>query len=173
MISMYKWFEVKKLKREGAGIKSIAKKLKISKNTVKKYLKSGMPPVFNKPERKSGLNIFKTEIDDMLKNEFIGTRIHEELKKLGYAGSLSSVHRFLQHESKTKDINSKRTSRFETDPGMQMQYDWAEWYLPVGNKRIKIYVHGLVLGFSRKKYYTYSLSIWTCYNLIDTRLRVL
>lgn len=25
-----------------------------------------MPPVFNKPERKSGLNIFKTEIDDML-----------------------------------------------------------------------------------------------------------
>ena len=36
-----------------------------------------------------------------------------------------------------------------------------KWYLPVGNKKIKIYVHGLILGFSRKKYYTYSLSITT------------
>ena len=156
---MFKWKEVKRLKAEGFGIKVIAKKLKLSKNTVKKYLKSNMPPVFNKPARQSGLIAFKTEIEDMLKNEFIGTRIYNELKKLGYEGSLSSVHRFLQHERKTKEINLKRTSRFETEPGKQMQYDWAEWYLPVGNKKIKIYVHGLVLGFSRKKYYAYSLSI--------------
>lgn len=158
---MFKWKEVKRLKSEGFGIKIIARKLKISKNTVKKYLKSSTPPVFNKPVRQSGVVIFKTEVEAMLKNQFIGTRIYEELKKLGYTGSLSSVHRFLQHEKKTKEINSKRTSRFETEPGKQMQYDWAEWYLPVGNKKIKIYVHGLVLGFSRKKYYTYSLSIST------------
>ena len=158
---MYKWVEVKRLKAEGLGIKSIARKLKISRNTVKKYLKSATPPIFNKPERQSGLIVFKTEIEDMHKNEFIGTRIYEELKKLGYAGSLSSVHRFLQHERKTKEINSKRTSRFETKQGVQMQYDWSEWHLPVGTKKIKIYVHGIVLGFSRKKYYTYSLSIYT------------
>ena len=158
---MFKWKEVKRLKAEGFGIKVIARKLKISKNTVKKYLRSSMPPVFNKPARQSILIVFKTEIENMLKNEFIGTRIHNELKKLGYDGSLSSVHRFIQYANKTKEINSKRTSRFETEPGKQMQYDWAEWYLPVGNKKIKIYVHGIVLGFSRKKYYTYSLSIST------------
>ena len=43
-----------------------------------------MPPVFNKPARQSGLIAFKTEIENMLKNEFIGTRIYNELKKLGY-----------------------------------------------------------------------------------------
>ena len=122
---MYKWQEVKRLKNEGFGIKVIARKLKISKNTVKKYLKSSMPPVFNKPNRQSILIVFKTEIEHMLKNEFIGTRIYNELKKLGYDGSLSSVHRFLKHLGKTKEINLKQTSRFETEPGKQMQYDWA------------------------------------------------
>ena len=40
---MYKWALVKKLKMEGLGIKLIARKLKLSKNTVKKYLKSSIP----------------------------------------------------------------------------------------------------------------------------------
>ena len=158
---MYKWALVKKLKMEGLGIKLIARKLKLSKNTVKKYLKSSIPPVFNKPNRQSGLEEFRTEIENMLSNKFIGTRIYEEVKKLGYQGSLSSVHRFLKSINKTKEIDSKRTSRFETKPGEQMQYDWSEWILPVGNKKIKVYVHGIVLGYSRKKYYTYSLSITT------------
>jgi transposase len=158
---MYKWTEVKKLKAKGLGIKRIARELNLSKNTVKKYLKSSLPPVFKKTQKQSSLEEFRTEIENMFQNKFIGTRIYEELKKLGYEGSLSSVHRFIQSMRKTKEINTKRTTRFETKPGEQMQYDWSEWLLPVGNKKIKIYVHGLVLGFSRKKYYTYSLSIST------------
>lgn len=35
---MYKWQQIKVLRSKGIGIKSIARKLKISKNTVKKYL---------------------------------------------------------------------------------------------------------------------------------------
>ena len=52
MISVFKWKEVKRLKAEGFGIKVIARKLKLSKNTVKKYLKSNIPPVFNSGGKK-------------------------------------------------------------------------------------------------------------------------
>lgn len=132
---MYKWTEVKKLKAKGLGIKRIARELNLSKNTVKKYLKSSLPPVFKKTQKQSSLEEFRTEIENMFQNKFIGTRIYEELKKLGYEGSLSSVHRFIQSMRKTKEINTKRTTRFETKPGEQMQYDWSEWLLPVGNKK--------------------------------------
>ena len=141
---MYKWALVKKLKPQGLGIKSIARKIKLSKNTVNKYLKYSLPSVFNKPERQNGLEEFRTEIENMHQNKFIGTRIYEEVKKLGYQGSLSSVHRFLKSMNKTKEIDSKRTSRFETKRGEQMQYDWSQWLLPIGNKKIKVYVHGIV-----------------------------
>ena len=40
-----------------------------------------------------------------------------------------------------------------------MQYDWKEWFLPVDGERIKIYLHEVILSYSRKKYYMWSLSI--------------
>ena len=42
-----------------------------------------------------------------------------------------------------------------------MQYDWKEWMLPVAGKKIKIYVHEVILSCSRKKYYQFTLSITT------------
>jgi len=41
-----------------------------------------------------------------------------------------------------------------------MQYDLEGWNL-ISEKETKIYFHELILSFSRKKYYTYSLSIKT------------
>lgn len=37
---MYEWRQIKALKAEGVSIKKIARKLKLSKNTVRKYLRS-------------------------------------------------------------------------------------------------------------------------------------
>ncbi len=156
---MYKWYEVKRLKSLGIGIKTIARKLKISKNTVKKYLKDPNPPILNKREYVKSLDEYEINIKDMIENEYIGTRIYEELKNIGFSGSLSTVHRYINSIKETAKINKKMTTRFETDPGEQMQYDWTVWFLPAAGKKIRIYVHELVLSFSRKKYYTYSLSI--------------
>jgi len=43
---MYRWQQVKVLRAEGVSIKKIAKTLKISKNTVRKYLRDPNPPNF-------------------------------------------------------------------------------------------------------------------------------
>lgn len=86
---------------------------------------------------------------------------HKELVQKGYNGSLSSVHRYLR-ELKENDKTAKlATTRVETGPGEQMQYDWKEWLLPVDGKLIKIYIHEVVLSCSRMKYYAFSLSITT------------
>ena len=108
----------------------------------------------------SHVNPFKEEVGVMIKNEFIGTRIFNELLALGFKGSLSSVHRYLKKHRPSVN-REKMSSRFETEAGKQMQYDWKEWALDIGGAPTKIYVHSLILSFSRKKFYVASLNITT------------
>lgn len=162
MITMETWNKVREYRLiRKYSIKKIARKLNISKNTVKKYLKSNEPPIFKPREYSSKLDNFKNEIEEMLRKDFIGTRIYSELKLLGFDGSLSSVHKYISKYKKEKKLNKKITTRFETSPGEQMQYDWKVWHLPVNGKCCKIYIHELILSYSRKKFYTFSLTITT------------
>jgi len=50
MITMYKWQQIKALRGKGMGIKSIAKRLNVSRNTVRKYLRGSGPPHFKARE---------------------------------------------------------------------------------------------------------------------------
>lgn len=156
---MYKWQQVKALKAQGASIKKIARKLKLSKNTVKKYLRSPEPPQFKPREYEKLLDPYADQITTMLEKHFIGTRIFNELLRIGYTGSLASVHRYISDIKETEEIKAKVTTRVETAPGKQMQYDWKEWDLPIEGKLLKVYLHEVVLSYSRKKYYASSLSI--------------
>ncbi len=156
---MYMWQQVIALRAQGFHVKQIARKLKISKNTVKKYLRSSDPPRFQARDYTKKSDPYMDDIKRMIKDKFIGTRIHEELTALGFTGSLSTVERMIHAIKKEKERSDRITTRVETPPGRQMQYDWKEWELPVSGKAIMIYVHEVILGFSRKKYYTFSLSI--------------
>jgi transposase len=159
VISMYKWHQVKLLKAKGTSIKEITRQLKLSKNTVKKYLRSSHPPQFKVRQKKKILDSFESEVKEMLSKGFIGTRIYNELIKQGYSGSLPTVHRQIAMMKKQEKIAAKVTTRVETAPGQQMQYDWKEWTLPMGEKKVKIYIHQVILSYSRMKYYAYSLTI--------------
>ncbi len=161
MISMYNWQQVKALRAKGVSIKKISKKLKISKNTVRKYLRSSEPPRFKARPYEKILNEYEDKVQEMLKMRYIGTRIFSELSKIGYTGSLATVHRYLREVKMQDEISERVTTRIETAPGKQMQYDWTEWQLLVDGKALRVYIHEVVLSYSRKKYYTYSLSITT------------
>jgi len=158
---MYKWQQIKVLKVQGMGVKRIAKKLGISKNTVRKYLRSTDPPEAKVREYEKMLDSYEGNIKEMLSKGYIGTRIFAELRKMGYEGSLSTVHQYIREVKREDEIRGKVTTRVETPPGKQMQYDWTEWDLPVGGRKVRIYLHEVVLSYSRKKYYTYSLSVTT------------
>lgn len=156
---MYKWQQIKTLRTKGESIKGIARRLNLSRNTVRKYLRSSLPPAFTRRTYEKMLDDYEDKIADMLAKGYIGTRIYNELEKIGYTGSLSSVHRYLARIRIEEKIKNKMTTRVETAPGRQMQYDWKEWMLPVGGKPVKLYIHEVVLSYSRRKWYTYSVSI--------------
>jgi transposase len=158
---MYKWQRIKALHAQGVGIKQIARTIGVSRNTVRKYLKEANPPQFKAREYVKELDRYQEEIKAMLAKGYIGPRIYKELVEKGYQGSLASVHRYLR-SIKAEDKAAKlATTRVETGPGWQMQYDWKVWTLPVDGKPVKIYFHEVILSFSRMKFYTFSLSITT------------
>ncbi len=156
---MYKWQQVKALKTQGVSIKKIARKMKLSKNTVRKYLRSSEPPCFKARQYERLLDQYEDTVKGMLEKHYVGTRIYNELLKIGYKGSLPSVHRYIAGIKEAEEIKALATTRVETEPGKQMQYDWKEWHLPVDGKAVKIYIHEVFLSFSREKYYVSSLSI--------------
>lgn len=158
---MYKWQRIKALHTQGVSIRKIAQTLGVSRNTIRKYLKGDSPPQFKAREYEKQLDQYREEIQPMLAKGYIGTRIHKELVQKGYQGSLSSVHRFLRALKEDDKAVKSATTRVETGPGRQMQYDWEEWLLPVGGKPVSIYIHEVVLSCSRMKFYTFSLSITT------------
>lgn len=141
-------------------IKAMARKFRVSKNTIRKYIRAEGAPEMKARIYGSQVNPFKSEVASMIKKGFIGTRIYNELKGLGFEGSLSSVHRYLK-KVRPQVEPTKMSSRFETGAGQQMQYDWKEWVLPIGNTSTKIYIHSLILSFSRMKFYVASLNITT------------
>ncbi|AKX96044.1 IS21 family transposase [Neomoorella thermoacetica] len=158
---MYKWQRIKALHAQGVGIRQIARDVGVSRNTVRKYLKEAGPPQFKAREYTKELDKFLEEIKVMLAKGYIGTRIYKELKDKGYQGSLASVHRYLRAIKEDDRTAKLATTRVETGPGKQMQYDWKVWTLPVDGKLVKIYLHEVVLSYSRMKFYTFSLSITT------------
>lgn len=159
MVSMYKWHQIRIMRERGKGIKTIAKALRVSRNTVRKYLRSAEPPEFKAREYKKKVDNFRGQIQEMLRQGYIGTRIYEELLRMGYEGSLSSVHKYLHGCKRGEVVRELSTTRVETSPGQQMQYDWKEWRLPVGEGLVKIYLHEVVLSYSRQKHYSFSLTI--------------
>ena len=105
MISMYKWQKIKAMSVQGKGIKTIARELKMSKNTVRKYLKDTTVPIFHPRTYHHLLDEYQTLIASFVEKHFIGTRIDTELKKLGYTGSLfhrSPLSRYPQKRAKAE-----------------------------------------------------------------------
>ena len=157
------WHTVKNMYNKGVPIKQIARELKMSKNTVKSLIKKEEEPKYTRKIRLSKVNEYKDDIRKWyLEKEysFNGTRIYNELLKLGYNGGINPVYRFLETLNDERIMISKRASqRFETPPGDQAQFDWGEYEVYIGLKRTKIYCFTMVLSYSRKKAAVCSLSV--------------
>ena len=50
------------------------------------------------------------------------------------------------------------TERFETPTGQQAQFDWSPHTIELGGELMRVIVFGMVLGDSRRKHYTASLT---------------
>lgn len=138
------------LHQRGLSQRRIARRLGISRETVKKYIED---PEFSGREsisRKKKLDPFEDQISNWLKEDaYSATWIYDHLNKIGFEGSYEIVKR------KVKALKDTRMRiayiRFETEPGRQAQVDFGEFQVALPDGRIKkSYLFSMILGYSRK-----------------------
>ena len=138
------------LYQQGYSKRAIAKKLGMSINTVRKYIKSGKEPEYSsrspKPHK---LEPYKSYIQNRLKEAaphwIPATVLFREIKLQGYTGGSSRLRTYMHT---LKPTVNEPIIRFETPPGQQMQVDWAEFRR--GKNRLSAFI--ATLGYSRACY---------------------
>jgi transposase len=127
------------LHRSGLNQRAIARKLGLSRNTVKKYIE-GPEKGFAGPEkhnRQSILDPYRGMIKVWLDEDeyYTGTWIYDRLVNQGYTGSYETVKREVGKMKKQRQKIAYM--RFETNPGHQAQVDFGEFQvrLPHGTSR--------------------------------------
>lgn len=143
------------LHRSGVKQRQIAKRLGISRNTVKKYIEKP-DIILSRPvhfERKSLLDPYKANIDAWLEEDdgYTAVRIFERMKTMGFTGSYEIVKRRVSVLK--KDRQKVAYVRFETEPGYQAQVDFGEFQIEQADGSVKkLYLFSMILGYSRKIY---------------------
>jgi transposase len=94
--------------------------------TVKRYLESGVQPVYRRRRMPSVLDACKPLIDQWLAEQWrlVATRIHPDLvRDYGFEGGYNTVRRYVERARPRPEPRS--LERFETAPGHPAQVDWS------------------------------------------------
>jgi len=141
--------EIRILHRQGKGIRSIARELSISRETVRKYVRSpGLEPSYGpRAKRPSKLDPFKSfirqRLSDSAPRRLPATVLLRELRERGYDGGISILKGWLAEQRPA--VAQPAVKRFETEPAHQAQIDWTT--IRRGKDRLSAFV--ATLGYSR------------------------
>lgn len=162
MIGVDLVMDILHLRKQGLSIRAIAKQAGVSRNTVRKVLR-GQHTLARKPApRCSKLDPFKEYLTRRRAElPLSAVRLLEEIRPMGYKGSVVTLRRFLAKLEGQAARQSKATVRFETPPGHQAQADWAEAGRIQGpeGKPVGLYVFTLVLSYSRMMFVRFTTSM--------------
>ena len=149
--------------REGMSIREISRRAGLSRNTVRRYLRSGtVEPEFKVPDRSSKLSEFADKLAQWLRTDVAKSRkykrtakhMHADLVVLGYQGSYGRVAAFVR-DWKTDLLREQQMSARGTyvplvfQPGEAFQFDWSEDWAVVGGERTKMQAAHTKLAHSR------------------------
>ncbi|HBN0565505.1 TPA: IS21 family transposase [Escherichia coli] len=149
MLSREDFYMIKQMRQQGAYIVDIAAQIGCSERTVRRYLKYPEPPARKTRHKMVKLKPFMDYIDMRLaENVWNSEVIFAEIKAMGDTGGRSMLRYYIQPKRKMRP--SKRTVRFETQPGYQLQHDWGEVEVEVAGQRCKVNFAVNTLGFSRR-----------------------
>jgi len=152
MLKAEEQMELVVLRKHGESIRGLSRSAGRSRNTVRRYLRGGADAAQRKPapKRAEKLDPFKDYIVERLKaaapERIPAAVLFREIKERGYWGGDTRVKEFVR--SLAPMPAPEPLVRFETEPGHQMQADWAS----VGRGRGKLSVFIATLGFSRAAY---------------------
>jgi len=144
--------ELKVLHQHGWSMSALAREFGLSRNTVKRELESPAPrryPERDKPTALTAAQLAHVERRLAVCPTIRGTDLHRELcGDYEYAGSYPAFQRHLRQIRPARVREPEL--RFETDPGVQVQADWAHlgpW--PLGDEMVELRAMVAILGYSR------------------------
>jgi len=159
MISKRTIFEIHRLKDLGWADRKIARKLRLSRDTVKKYLENP-GRVHKQPVRASKLDPYHDLIDQFLEQdpEAKAPVVLQRLQQNGFDGKITILRDYLQtirgHLKKREPF-----IRVESPPGKQVQIDWGHFgSLSYGDTKRKLYALAVIESFSRMLYVEFTHS---------------
>ena len=149
--------------RDHFSIREISRRTGLSRNTVRKYLRSdSVEPRFNVPERASKLDPYADKLSHMLRLEAGKSRkqkrtirqLHTDLIGLGYEGSYNRVAAFAREWKAARQREQQTSGRgiyvpLAFLPGEAFQFDWSEDWAIIGGERTKLQVAHFKLSYSR------------------------
>lgn len=140
---------IKQMRQQGAYIVDIATQIGCSERTIRRYLKYPELPARKNRHKMVKLKPFMDYIDMCLaENVWNSEVIFAEIKAMDYTGGRSMLRYYIQPKRKRRP--SKRTVRFETQPGYQLQHNWGEVEVEVAGQRCKVNFAVNTLRFSRR-----------------------
>ncbi len=152
--------------RDQLSIREIARRSGLSRNTIRKYLRSGaVEPSFHVPDRPSKLDPFAERLSAWLRREMTRTRkqkrtmkqLHADLVSLGYEGSYNRVAAFARAWRDDYRRQQQMSGRgtfvpLSFAPGEAFQFDWSEDWAIIAGVRTKLQVAHFKLSHSRAFY---------------------
>ena len=144
---------------DGLSARAIAKRLSLSRNTVRKLL-GRMPARKVSPSapRTTVLDPYKEVIKDLIDEvpQMKAPAVLERLRPLGYSGGLTVVRDHLRRIRPRRSRDAFLTLDFH--PGQAMQVDWGDfgYAIPGGPRRVSALV--MALCYSRYLYIEFTLS---------------
>lgn len=149
--------------REGMPIREITRRTGLSRNTVRKYLASGVvEPRYPNRKSPSKLDDYELTLTSWLfreskrhrKQRKTAKQLHSDLVQLGYTGSYDRVAAFArvwraeqQEAKKTAVKNTFVPLAFA--PGEAFQFDWSEDYVVIDGSSTKLQIAHFKLSNSR------------------------
>jgi transposase len=133
------------------GTREIAKRTGISRRLVRRVLRETHGPPSPRTAA-SKLAPYRECLVEKVEKGLTATRIHRELRALGYAGGRTMLAEQVRALRASIVAKAKKGAkrRFETRVAKEMQIDWSNYLVKIGGELVRVHALGVLLCHSRK-----------------------
>jgi transposase len=141
-----------RLHRLGWGTRRIATALGCSRTTVQRYLSTGEWRTYRRSGRRRLLEPHLTWLTERFtRHRGNADVVRQDLaRERGVTVSLRTIERAVAPLRHSLAAEARATVRFETPPGRQLQIDFGEASVPVGDETMRVHLFVATLGYSRR-----------------------